>query len=121
MRTLKKVLKTIPLLFLSALAWSSPATAQTVPFKVFITELWQLDVGVDPGLGLIGDYYAKITINGVEHSNQGACDDGFSPNGIIVPLRLFKNFDKISECSAKTPWVFSQQVPVGQTVHVRIQ
>ena len=121
MRTLKDFKKAIPLLCLWALAWSSPAQAQTVPFKVFITELWQLDVGVDPGIGLIGDYYAKVTINGVEQNNSGACDDGLSPAGIIVPLQLFKNFTKISECKAKTPWVFSQQVPVGQPVHVRIQ
>ena len=32
MRTLKDFKKAIPLLCLSALAWSSPASAQTVPF-----------------------------------------------------------------------------------------
>jgi len=120
-KKLKPALLAIPLVCLTALTSASPANAQTVPFKVFITELWQLDTGVDLGIGLIGDYYAKVTINGVEQSNQGACDDGLSPNGIIVPLQLFKNFTKISECSAKTPWVFSQQVTVGQPVHVRIQ
>ena len=60
---------------LAGLTWVSPAAAQDVPFKVYITELWQLDAGVDPGLGFMGDYYAKVTINGVEQNNSGACDD----------------------------------------------
>ena len=119
-KTLKSTVLAIPVLCLAALVWSSPADAQTVPFKVFITELWQLDTNVDPGIGAIGDYYAKVTINGVEQDNKGACSDETS-TGILVPFRLFKNFDKIPECGAKTPWVFSQQVPVGQAVHVRIQ
>jgi hypothetical protein len=121
MKTLKG---TIPLLCLAALAWSSPAFAQTVPFKLYITELWQLDVDQDIGIGVIGDFYAKVTINGVEHDNKqggdGACNDE-SSTGLIVPLQLFKNFKKIPECQVSTPWVFSQQVPAGQPVHVRIQ
>ncbi|HEX2455273.1 MAG TPA: hypothetical protein VHI99_16360 [Vicinamibacterales bacterium] len=123
MKTLKR---TIPLLCLATLAWSSPAFAQnqTVPFKLYITELWQLDVDQDIGIGVIGDFYAKVTINGVEHDNKqggdGACNDE-SSTGLIVPLQLFKNFKKIPECQVSTPWVFSQQVPAGQPVHVRIQ
>ena len=116
----------IPLLCLAATAWSSPARAQSqmIPFKVYITELWQLDINQDIGLGVIGDFYAKVTINGVEHDNKqggdGACDDETS-TGLIVPLRLFKYSDKIPDCHVRTPWVFSQQVPAGQPVHVRIQ
>src|SRR4051794_30570379 len=93
-------------LALVALALSSPVGAQTVPFKVYITELWQLDTGVDPGLGLIGDYYAVVTINGVQMSNKqggdGACNDE-STGGILVPFQLFKYFDAIPQCPVKTP------------------
>ena len=120
MRTLNRASVGIAVLCLAAVSWASPAQAQNVPFKVYITELWQLDDGVDPVLGYIGDYYARVTIDGVEQSNNGACDDG-SSGGIIVPFRLFKNFEAISQCSARTPWVFSRQVPAGQTVHVKIQ
>jgi len=109
----------IALLFLLGLV-PSAAVAQEVPFKVYITELWQLDAGVDPFLGYMGDYYAKVTINGVTQNNNGACDDETS-TGILVPFRLFRNFDRVSDCSAKTPWVFSQQVPAGQPVHVTIE
>ena len=43
------------------MCWSSPASAQnqTVPFKVYITELWQLDDNMDPLIGAIADFYAK--------------------------------------------------------------
>ena len=41
--------------------------------------------------------------------------------GLIVPLMLFRNFDRIPDCHVKTPWAFSQQVPAGQPVHVKIQ
>jgi uncharacterized repeat protein (TIGR01451 family) len=118
---MRKILVTLPiaLLFLAALA-PSPAVAQDVPFKVHITELWQLDASVDPFLGFMGDYYAKVTINGVTQSNNGACDDETS-TGILVPFRLFKNFDRVSDCSAKTPWIFTQMVPAGSPVHVRIE
>ena len=119
MRTLNRV-SIAAMLCLTALSWSSPADAQTVPFKVYITELWQLDANVDPGLGYIGDYFAKVTINGVAQDNEGACDDTTS-GGIITPFQLFKNFNAISECGKRTPWVFTQQVPAGQTVHVKIQ
>ena len=120
MRTLNRCAIAICLCGLVALALPSGAAAQNVPFKVFITELWQLDAGVDPVLGLIGDYYAKVTINGVEQSNSGACDDG-SSTGILVPLQLFKNFNAASACGAKTPWMFTRDVPAGQPVTVRIQ
>lgn len=110
----------IAVLTLSWVIGSSPAIAQDVSCKVLITELWQLDSGVDPGLGYIGDYYAKVWINGVEQNNNGACNDETS-TGILVPFQLFKNFSRISECSAKTPWVFSRQVPAGQPVHVKIE
>jgi uncharacterized repeat protein (TIGR01451 family) len=105
--------------FLMVLA-PSLAMAQDVPFKVYITELWQLDAGVDPGLGFMGDYYAKVTINGVTQDNNGACDEETS-SGIIVPFQVFKNFTRVPDCSAKTPWMFSQMVPAGQPVHVKIQ
>jgi len=59
MKRSKPVCGAIVLLFLAVLAWSSPAGAQTVPFKVYITELWQLDTNVDPVIGVIGDYYAQ--------------------------------------------------------------
>ena len=95
-----------------------------VPFKLYISELWQLDINQDIALGVIGDFYAKVTINGVEHRNDssgdGACDDETS-TGLIVPLQLFKNFKKIPQCSKRTPWDFTQLVPAGQPVHVRIQ
>jgi uncharacterized repeat protein (TIGR01451 family) len=97
-----------------------PALAQNVPFKVYITKLVQLDSGVDPGLGYLGDYYAKVTINGVEQSNPGACNEETS-SGIIVPYELFDNFSADGNCSARTPWAFSRLVPPGQTVHVKIQ
>ena len=65
-----------------------------------------------------------MTINGVGQSSKqggdGACDDTTS-TGLIVPLRLFRNFDRIPDCHVKTPWAFSQQVPAGQPVHVKIQ
>jgi uncharacterized repeat protein (TIGR01451 family) len=111
----------LPLVLLFLLAFAPPAAvAQDVPFKVYITELWQLDAGVDPVIGFMGDYYAKVTINGVTQNNNGACDDETS-TGIIVPFRLFKNFDRVPDCSAKTPWAFSRQVPAGQPVHVTIE
>src|SRR5262245_34374429 len=116
----------ILVLCLASLTWSAPARAQnsTVPFKVYITELWQLDDGMDPVIGVIADFYAKVTINGVEQSNQqgdeGACDSTTS-TGILVPFRMFKNFDRISECKVRTPWTFTQNVPAGQSVHVKIQ
>ena len=121
MKTLKSTVLAIPLLCLSALAWSSPADAQTVPFKVFITELWQLDDERRSGdrrhrrLLRQGDDQRRRT------GQQGGLQRWDVTTGIIVPFQLFKNFNKIPECSAKTPWVFSQQVPVGQPVHVRIQ
>jgi uncharacterized repeat protein (TIGR01451 family) len=119
MRTLHRAVAA-GLLLLAAIAWAAPAEAQTVPFKVFITELWQLDTGVDPGIGLIGDYYAKVTINGVQASGGGSCNDE-STTGMIVPFQLFKNLSRIPECGSPTPWVFSRDVPAGQTVHVKIQ
>jgi hypothetical protein len=121
MKRSKPVCGAIVLLFLAVLAWSSPAGAQTVPFKVYITELWQLDTNVDPVIGVIGDYYAKVTINGVEQDNKSACSDETS-TGLIVPLLLFKNFNAIPECSGKkTPWAFTQQVNPDQPVNVKIQ
>ena len=121
MRKLNPVSVAIPLLCLAALSWSSPASAQNVPFKVYITELWQLDESVDPGIGLIGDYYAKVTINGVEINNRGACDDT-TTTGILVPLQLFKNFSAISQCNGfQTPWVFKMNVPANQPVHMKIE
>lgn len=105
---------------LATVAWPASAAAQTVPFKVFITELWQLDDGVDPGLGFMGDYYAKVTINGVAQENDGACDDP-SSGGIIVPYQVFKNFKADSDCGARTPWAFTKMVDRNQDVTVRIQ
>ncbi len=102
------------------LAASTTAIAQEVPFKVYISELWQLDGGVDPLRGYVGDYYAKVTINGITQSNEGACEET-SSSGIIVPYQLFKNFSRVDYCKATTPWVFSQQVPAGQPVHVTIE
>jgi hypothetical protein len=125
MKSVKSVSAAIFLLCL-ILPWSSSPLAQpqTVPFKLYITELWQLDVNQDIGIGVIADFYAKVTINGAELDNKqggdGACDDETS-TGLVVPLRLFRNFDAISDCHVKTPWAFSRQVPVGQPVHVKIQ
>jgi len=68
----------------------------------------------------MGDYYAKVTINGVTQDNNGACSEG-SSSGIYVPFQLFKNFDRVDACKTTTPWVFSQQVPAGQPVHVTIE
>jgi hypothetical protein len=83
--------------------------------------LWQLDAGVDPVAGYMADYYAKITVNGIDINNSGACDEETS-SGIIVPFQLFKNFDAVSECSGfKTPWVFTFKVPANQPVHVKIE
>jgi uncharacterized repeat protein (TIGR01451 family) len=105
---------------LVAVAWPSRADAQTAPFKVHITELTQLGF-IDPGLGFIGDFYAKVTINGVEQSNKGACNDTTS-TGLVTPFNLFKNFRAIDECRhAKTPWVFTADVPTNAPVHVKIQ
>lgn len=126
MKGLRPASIAISLLTLAAAMWASPARAQPpmVPFKLYITELWQLDDIQDIGIGVIGDFYANVTINGVGQSNKqggdGACDDTTS-TGLIVPLRLFRNFDRIPDCHVKTPWAFSQQVPAGQPVHVKIQ
>jgi uncharacterized repeat protein (TIGR01451 family) len=103
----------------AVLASASPARAAgTVPFKVYVTELWQLDDGIDPGLGRIGDFYARVTINNQTQENKGACDDETSA-GILVPLQIFKNFGHISDCK-RTPWVFTQNVDPSQPVHVTI-
>jgi hypothetical protein len=126
MKGLKPVWISICLVILSAVSWSPPvrAQAQMVPFKLYLTELWQLDDIQDIGIGVIGDFYANVTINGVEQSNKqggdGACDDETS-TGLVVPLRLFRNFDRIPDCHVKTPWAFTQQVPAGEKVHVKIQ
>jgi uncharacterized repeat protein (TIGR01451 family) len=118
---MKKKLTVFPVAALLLLVLApSAAVAQNVPFKVYITELWQLDDGVDPFLGYMGDYYAKVTINGATHSNNGACDDETS-TGILVPFQLFKNFSRVSDCGSKTPWIFTEQVPAGQLVHVKIE
>jgi uncharacterized repeat protein (TIGR01451 family) len=105
--------------------WPSKAAAQNVPFKVYITGLTQLDSGIDPLDGPIGDFYARVTINGVQQDNKngsGACNDG---NGIdtvlLVPAPIFIWFSKIPECSVATPWVFTQMVPAGQPVQVHIE
>src|SRR5262245_64514001 len=105
----------VPLVCLAILLSPSHPAAQPqmVPFKVFITELWQLDILQDVVLGGIGDFYAKITINGVEHSNKGACRDDLLDNSVI-PMLIFKNFGAIDACKAKTPWAFTQHVPAGQ-------
>ena len=126
MKGLKPASIAISLLTLAVAMRASPARAQppTVPFKLYLTELWQLDINQDIGIGVIGDFYANVTINGVGQSNKqggdGACDDTTS-TGLIVPLMLFRNFDRITDCHVKTPWAFSQQVPAGQPVHVKIQ
>jgi hypothetical protein len=120
MRTPKSLAVCLAGVCLAMVSLAPPAAAQNVPFKVYVTELWQLDSGVDPGIGLIADYYARVTINGVELDNDGACDDG-SLTGILVPYQLFRNFDKASECGARTPWVFSRDVPANQPVTVKIQ
>jgi hypothetical protein len=92
--------RSIVILFLclAAMSMSSSAGAQTVPFKVYITALWQLDTNVDPVIGVIGDYYAIVTINGVQMSNKqgsdGACNDETS-TGILVPFQLFNYFNAI--------------------------
>jgi uncharacterized repeat protein (TIGR01451 family) len=114
------ILPILPILCLAAVVWPSPASAQNVPFKLMVTELWQLDENIDRGIGWIGDFYAVITINGREQHNKIACRDSTS-GGIIVPFRLFKYGDKISQCGAETPWQFTEQVPRGQPVRVRIQ
>ena len=108
----------------ASVTWSPAVAAQNVPFKVYITGLTQLDAEVDPVDGPIGDYYAKVTINGVEQSNKGdsgACNDGNGIGGILVPYQLFDWFRKDPVCSVPTPWVFTQQVPAGQPVQVHIE
>jgi hypothetical protein len=126
MKGLKPGWISIYVLVLAMCAWPTNGRAQAnmVPFKLYITELWQLDDIQDIGLGVIGDFYANVTIDGVEQSNKqggdGACDDETS-TGLIVPLRLFRNFDRIPDCHVQTPWAFTQQVPAGQKVHVKIQ
>ena len=108
----------------ASLAWSSTLAAQNVPFKVYITGLTQLDAGFDPVDGPIADFYAKVTINGVQQDNKngsGACNDGNGLGGILVPYQLFSWFTKDPVCSLPTPWVFTQMVPAGQAVHVHIE
>ena len=109
----------------AALAGPSTLAAQNVPFKVYITGLTQLDAGFDPVDGPIADFYAKVTINGVQQDNKngsGACNDGDTLfSGILVPYQLFNWFDKDPVCSLPTPWVFTQMVPAGQAVHVHIE
>ena len=121
MRTLRQLPLLMAFLTMAALSWAAPASAADVPFKVYITELWQLDDNMDPGVGVIADFFAKVFVNGTEINNFGACDDSTS-TGILVPFRMFKYFDAISQCSAfRTPWVFTYTVPAGQPVHVKIQ
>lgn len=109
-------------ILLATILWPAATTqAQTkmVPFKVYVTELWQLD-SIDPVVGFIGDYYARVTINGVSHDNKGACRDGLV-TGIVLPFRLFSYFTSIPQCTARTPWLFTQLVPADEPVHVKIQ
>ncbi len=124
--TLSKIrLLAVLLACVAPLAWSSPLAAQNVPFKVYITGLTQLDTDFDPVDGPIADFYAKVTINGVQQDNKngsGACNDGDTIfTGILVPFPLFSWFSKIPECTVSTPWVFTQMVPAGQPVHVHIE
>lgn len=120
MKTLSRPPVLVLLLVFAALCWPARAGAQTVPFKVYLTKLVQLDAGVDPVLGLLGDYYAKVTIDGMEQDNRGACD-GPDVNGLIVPFELFEYFGAESHCGARTPWVFTRMLTPDHVVHVAIQ
>ena len=117
---MKRALLAMSLLCLAMLASPArtPAQTQMVPFKLFITELWQLDVDQDIGLGVIGDFYAKVTINGTEHQNKflfRGLRRRISSTGLVVPLQLFKNFKKIPQCSqVGRPGTFRSQVPAGE-------
>ena len=119
MRTAMRRSVVTMMLCLAIGAWAAPAAAQTAPFKVYITELWQLDDGVDPGIGMGADYFATVTINGVSQ-DAGDCDDEGS-TGILVPHQLFKNFARDSSCDDRTPWVVKRNLAPGQTVTVKIQ
>ena len=95
---------------LALAAATQPATAD-VEVKVIITELTQLG-GIDPD-NTIGDFYGKVTIGGGgTQSNQPACGDDDLLGGIFLPFTLFKDFNAIPDCDAKsTPWIFTAMVP----------
>lgn len=95
-------------------------TAQAVPFKVMITELVQLDDGIDPDSS-IGDFYAEVTIDGVVESNKPACGDSGLFGGILVPFTLFKNFDAIPDCPKMTPWIFTKDLSNSDPINVSIK
>jgi uncharacterized repeat protein (TIGR01451 family) len=81
--------------------------AQTQPVIVRITQIEQL--GDDFDVASLGDFYAKVTIDGTTQETSGFSFDGgfIVPSGPLIP---------------DPPWVLTQDVPLGLTsVPVRIE
>jgi uncharacterized repeat protein (TIGR01451 family) len=89
------------------LSFASPAMAGTRPVTLTI---WYLEQLGDLDVATRGDFYAEVSINGVEQSTS-ALDFGF-PDSYIIPTGNLLS----------SPWVLSRDVPDDAiTVPVRIE
>lgn len=94
----------------AALLAPAGALAQPASFKVMITELQQLGPSFDL-TGAIGDFYARVSIDGVTTDNSPSCSNQFS--GALVPLLMFRNFFHSPDCFRTTPWIFTRELTPG--------
>ena len=99
-------------LLIAAAALLAPAGAQAqpAPFKVLITELYQLGPSFDL-TGAVGDFYARVSIDGVVFDSDPSCSNSFS--GALVPLLMFRNFSRGPDCFRVTPWMFTRELTPG--------
>lgn len=97
------------ILFVSVTAASlypAVSRAQTQPVIMRITQIEQL--GDDFDVASLGDFYAKVTINGTTQETSGFSFDGgfIVPSGPLIP---------------NPPWILTQEVPLSlTTVPIRI-
>ena len=113
---------TIALLICLLLPSTAAAQPTTIPVTVRITELVQLNHDQDPGLAGIGqslgDFYAKVSINGTTLDNRpDRCDNppaDFPGNNVFdVPYVFFSESSPVVDPSCRNvPWTFTVDVPL---------
>jgi hypothetical protein len=95
------------------LAPSIAAAQATVPVVVRVTELVQLNTNQDPVLGLLGDFYAEVTINGHSFSNFDDRCDNPGGGGFLFPYAFFTEDGTVVDPSCHgVPWTFTVDVPL---------
>lgn len=106
-----------------AISSATPPPPTSAPFKVMITELVQLDSGID-GNASAGDYFAVVKINGDEFPRK-SCDDSQGwLGGNVAPQTIFENFTTVFGDCDQTPWIFTKEIdnlsdPVEISISIR--